>query len=115
MTITRHGSGSPADCPPLEQAVVRFVQELTFEHLDDAAHAGVGRLLRDQLALQIGISQLPWSRQLLSFASAQARPGRSRVAPARSRGRGCRLRQRSVWAWVRGDSTARATATPAVV
>ncbi|MGH6625272.1 MAG: hypothetical protein ACRECD_01790, partial [Burkholderiaceae bacterium] len=62
--------------PPLEQAVVRFVQELRFDHLDDAAHAGVSRLMRDQLALQIGTSQMPWSRQVLAFASAQQRPGR---------------------------------------
>jgi 2-methylcitrate dehydratase PrpD len=59
---------------------VRLVQDLTFEHLDDAAHAGVNRLVRDQLALQIGISQMPWSRQVLSLVGAQARNGRSRVA-----------------------------------
>lgn len=68
------------NCPALEQAVVRLVQDLRFEHLDAPAHAGVSRLVRDQLALQIGTSQMPWSRQVLSFATAQARPGRSRVA-----------------------------------
>jgi 2-methylcitrate dehydratase PrpD len=65
---------------PLEQSVVRFVQELRYEHLDATALAGVSRLLRDQLALQVGISRMPWSKQLLAYARAQARPGRSRVA-----------------------------------
>lgn len=80
MTTVRHDSSSPTDCPALERSVVRLVQELTFDHLEDAAHAGVSRLVRDQLALQIGISQMPWSRQVLSLVSAQARTGRSRVA-----------------------------------
>jgi 2-methylcitrate dehydratase PrpD len=70
----------PANCPPLEQAVVRFIQELKYEHLDTAAHAGVNRLLRDQIALQIGISKMPWSEQLLKYATAQQRPGKSRVS-----------------------------------
>ncbi|KXV16719.1 2-methylcitrate dehydratase [Caballeronia megalochromosomata] len=65
---------------PLERAVVRFIQELKFDHLDDTALDGVNRLLRDQIALQIGISQMPWSKQLLSYASAQQRPGRSRIS-----------------------------------
>ena len=69
-----------AQCPPLEQAVVRLIRELRFEHLDDAAHAGVNRLMRDQIALQIGTSRMPWSRQLLEYVATQHRPGRSRVA-----------------------------------
>lgn len=67
-------------CPPLEQALVRFVQDLRYEDLDAPAHAGVNRLMRDQLALQIGISQMPWSQQLLKYATAQQRPGASHVA-----------------------------------
>lgn len=70
---------TPDNCPPLEQAVVRFIQELKYEHLDGPAHAGINRLMRDQLALQIGISRMPWSQQLLQYAQAQQRPGRSRV------------------------------------
>ena len=66
--------------PALELAVVRFIQELRFDHLDDTALAGVNRLLRDQVALQIGISRMPWSKQLLEYATAQQRPGRSRVS-----------------------------------
>lgn len=73
-------STTPDHCPPLEQALVRFIQELRYEHLDAPAHAGVNRLMRDQLALQIGVSQMPWSEQLLRYATAQQRPGVSRVA-----------------------------------
>lgn len=68
------------NCLPLEEAVVRLIQDLRYEHLDAAAHAGVGRLLRDQIALQIGISRMPWSRQLLSYMEGQKREGRSHVA-----------------------------------
>lgn len=73
-------STSPSHCPPLEQAVVRLIQELTFDHLDAPAHAGVSRLMRDQLALQIGTSQMPWSQQVLAYATSQQHPGRSHVA-----------------------------------
>ncbi|MFD1559467.1 MmgE/PrpD family protein [Paraburkholderia silviterrae] len=79
---TEHETPStvPANCPPLEQEVVRFIQELKYEHLDASAHAGVNRLMRDQIALQIGISKMPWSGQLLKYATAQQRPGKSRVS-----------------------------------
>jgi 2-methylcitrate dehydratase PrpD len=77
MTTT---AGSLANCPALEGAIVRFIQDLRYEQLDDTALAGVSRLLRDQLSLQVGISRMPWSVQLLAFAQAQARPGASRVA-----------------------------------
>jgi 2-methylcitrate dehydratase PrpD len=80
VTSIPNDSSSPTHCPPLEQAVVRLVQQLTFDHLDEAALAGVSRLMRDQLALQIGTSQMPWSHQVLAFARAQQRTGRSRVA-----------------------------------
>ncbi|RZL90054.1 MAG: MmgE/PrpD family protein [Variovorax sp.] len=80
MTSTTQDSRVPLHCPPLEQAVVRLVQELKYEHLNDAAHAGVNRLMRDQLALQIGTSRMPWSHQVLAYAISQQRPGRSRVA-----------------------------------
>lgn len=80
MTSTTGVSSAPLNCPPLEQSVVRLIQELTYDHLDDPAHAGINRLMRDQLALQIGISQMPWSRQVLAYATAQQRPGRSRVS-----------------------------------
>lgn len=67
------------DIPSLEQAVVQFIQELKYQHLDNTAHAGISRLIRDQLALQIGISQMPWSQQLFKYAMTQQRPGNSHV------------------------------------
>ncbi len=72
-----------ANCPPLEQSVVGFIQELKYEHLTPAAHEGIGRLMRDQFALQVGISQMPWSQQLLKYVTSQQRPGVSRVAASR--------------------------------
>ena len=69
-----------ANCPALEQAIVQLIQQVSYDQLDDGAKAGLDRLLRDQLALEIGVSQMPWSRQLLEYAKVQARPGRSRVA-----------------------------------
>ncbi|WP_077000823.1 MmgE/PrpD family protein [Variovorax sp. KK3] len=83
MTDPRNDGQTLTHCPPLEQAVVRFIQDLRYEHLDAAAHAGVNRLMRDQLALQIGTSRMPWSRQLLEYAVAQQRPGKSRVSASR--------------------------------
>ncbi|MGE0487020.1 MAG: MmgE/PrpD family protein [Gammaproteobacteria bacterium] len=79
MSAMQAVSSPTPDCPPLEAAVVGLVQNLAFEHLDAAAHAGVNRLMRDQLALQVGIAQMPWSQQLLAYARAQLRPGTSRV------------------------------------
>ncbi|KWF36102.1 MmgE/PrpD family protein [Burkholderia pseudomultivorans] len=81
MTVTRETrSVAPDNCPPLEQAVVRFIQEMKYEHLDARALAGVNRLMRDQIALQVGISKMPWSEQLLVYAKAGQRPGKSRVS-----------------------------------
>lgn len=68
------------NCPSLEQAVVQLIQDLRYEQLDKAALAGVSRLLRDQIALQVGTAQMPWSRQVLEFVRAQHAPGKSRVA-----------------------------------
>jgi 2-methylcitrate dehydratase PrpD len=79
-TVHDTSSTIPANCPPLEQAVVRFIQELKYEHITAAARDGVNRLMRDQIALQIGISKMPWSQQLLKYATAQQRPGKSRVS-----------------------------------
>ena len=78
--MSTNPSTTLSNCPPLEQAVVRFIQELKYDDLDAAAHEGISRLMRDQLALQVGISQMPWSRQLLEYATGQQRAGTSLVA-----------------------------------
>ena len=67
------------NCPPLEKSVVRFILLASLDQLDGAAKAGLGRLIRDQIALEIGTSQMPWSRQLLEYAKVHARAGISRV------------------------------------
>lgn len=69
--------GSPNGCPPLERAVVRFVRDLSFDSLGMDVRAAASRLIRDQLAVQIGSPRLPWSRQVLAFALERHRPGRS--------------------------------------
>lgn len=78
--MSEQHTNSLPDCPPLEQSFVRLIQELRYESLDDAALAGIDRLMRDQLALQIGISQMPWSQQVLSFALSHKSSGNSHVA-----------------------------------
>ena len=65
--------------PPLEASVVQLVHNLGRPHLDPAASAGLDRLLRDQIALQIGISQLPWSKKVLAHARSKGRAGRSHI------------------------------------
>jgi 2-methylcitrate dehydratase PrpD len=72
-------SPSLEGCPPLEQAVVRFIQELTIDRVSKEVRAAVSLLLRDQLAVQIGSAGLPWSRQVLSLAKGRHLPGRSSV------------------------------------
>jgi len=69
----------PLSAPPLEQAVVQLALDLTPERLDPEVRAAVSTLMRDQLAVQIGSSRLPWSKQILSFATKRQLPGRSSV------------------------------------
>ncbi|RZL91571.1 MAG: MmgE/PrpD family protein [Variovorax sp.] len=70
---------APLSAPPLEQAVVELVQELTPDRLGPEARVAVSTLMRDQLAVQIGSSRLPWSKQILTFAAKRQLPGRSSV------------------------------------
>lgn len=67
-------------CPPVEAALVRLVHGLGYEDLSPETFAGVGILMRDQIALEIGCSQLPWSGQVLDYARAFGRPGRAVIA-----------------------------------
>ncbi len=70
----------PVGVPPLERALVRFIRALRYDDLPAEAIAAVSTLMRDQIALQIGGSQLPWSKQILDFARLRALPGSSVVA-----------------------------------
>ncbi len=73
------GSPVPLAAPPLERAVVQLVLALTPDRLDANVRAAVSTLMRDQLAVQIGSSRLPWSKQILSFAAKRRLSGRSSV------------------------------------
>ncbi|MGD9765571.1 MAG: MmgE/PrpD family protein [Candidatus Binatia bacterium] len=66
-------------CPPLERSLIRFIQGLGADRIGKETRAAVSCLLRDQLAVQIGSAGLPWSRQVLSFATASQLPGQSSV------------------------------------
>lgn len=48
----------------LEDAAARFVVDFELENIDEQALASAKALFKDQLAIQIGASQLPWSRQV---------------------------------------------------
>lgn len=61
------------DLPTLERAVAAFVVNFDADAIDAAAREDIKRLIKDQLAIQIGASQLPWSRQVRQFR--QPRPG----------------------------------------
>lgn len=73
------------DCPPLEKAAVDFLLRFDASRLDEAARAATSRLMRDQLAVQIGCSQLPWSGHVLAYAQANSAPGNSLVTGSRLR------------------------------
>ncbi|HYF17646.1 MAG TPA: MmgE/PrpD family protein [Ramlibacter sp.] len=70
---------SPADCPPLESAVVRFIQEFDTGSVTPDLRVLVSRVMRDQFSSQVGNSRLPWSRQARAAIDAHHVPGRSRV------------------------------------
>lgn len=72
-------SNAPADCPPLEGAVVRFIREFGVECVTPGLRAMVSRVLRDQFGSQVGNSRLPWSKQARAAVDAHHVPGRSRV------------------------------------
>lgn len=62
----------------LERAVAEFVVGFSAKDIDAEARQTVKALIKDQLAVQIGASQLPWSRQVRSFFR-KPRPGKSTV------------------------------------
>jgi 2-methylcitrate dehydratase PrpD len=58
----------------LERSVAEFLVSFEPNDIDDEARKVVKTLLKDQLALQIGASQLPWSKQVRTFMR-NPRPG----------------------------------------
>ena len=51
----------------VERAVAQFVVDFDSRDLDSSARMSVKTLVKDQLAIQVGASQLPWSRQVSEF------------------------------------------------
>ncbi len=55
----------------LERAVARFITGFGSQHLGEDARTDLKALLFDQLANQVGASQLPWSKQVREFRKPQ--------------------------------------------
>lgn len=66
-------------CPNFEFSIVNFIHNFRMDHLEKDAVSGLRRLLCDQIAVQIGVSQFPWSKNLLEYTISQQRSGVSRV------------------------------------
>lgn len=65
--------------PSLEEAIARFVVDLSLDKLTPETEEGARRLMQDQLAVQIGCAALPWSRAILEFIRSRHAPGNARV------------------------------------
>lgn len=61
----------------LERAVARFVVNFRYEDIDEATLAALKGLIKDQFAIQLGASVLPWSRQTRVFR--RPHPGRATI------------------------------------
>jgi len=77
LSSLKHPILSKEQTSTLERAVAQFVADFNSADIDDAARASAKALIKDQLAIQIGASQLPWSRQVR--AARQLRPGSSTI------------------------------------
>jgi 2-methylcitrate dehydratase PrpD len=65
----------------LERAAARFVTEFRASDIDEATLASLKALIKDQFAIQVGASQLPWSRKTLAFRN--PRPGKATIVGER--------------------------------
>lgn len=61
----------------LEQAVAKFVVDFGPQHIDAGARECAKMLIKDQFAIQLGVSQLSWSQQVRAFRD--PRPGKSTI------------------------------------
>lgn len=68
----------------LERAVAEFVVGFSIKNIDSEALSTAKALINDQFAIQLGASQLPWSRQVRSFLR-KPRPGNATVAAESTR------------------------------
>jgi 2-methylcitrate dehydratase PrpD len=61
----------------LERAVAQFVVNYKPGDIDEPTKKALKALIKDQFAIQIGASQLPWSKQTRSFRN--PRPGKATI------------------------------------
>lgn len=61
----------------LERAVARFVVNYKFSDIDEATLNAAKGLIKDQFAIQVGASVLPWSQKTLAFRN--PRPGKATI------------------------------------
>lgn len=62
----------PDENQTLEVAIARFVVNFKYTDIDDATMSALKALIKDQFAIQIGASQLPWSKKTLAFRNPHA-------------------------------------------
>lgn len=55
----------------IERSVARFIVGFGSQHIDALAREDLKALIKDQIAIQVGASQLPWSRQVHDFRKPQ--------------------------------------------
>ncbi|MGK2955345.1 MAG: MmgE/PrpD family protein, partial [Solirubrobacterales bacterium] len=67
------------DNDALEKAVATFVVSFGEAHLRDETRRALRLLLKDQLSVQIGVSRLPWARQIRAYAEETRLPGNATV------------------------------------
>lgn len=66
-----------ADSATFERDVARFVTNFSARDIDGATLAALKGLIKDQFAIQVGASQLPWSRKTRQFRN--PRPGKATI------------------------------------
>lgn len=76
--------GDPAEEGALERAVVEFVRGFDRARIGESGLRAARTLLKDQLAVQLGASQLPWSRDARRCL-AKPRPGGATVVAEEGR------------------------------
>jgi 2-methylcitrate dehydratase PrpD len=68
------------DHDPIEAEVESFIDEFSYEDLADEDLVAAKRLLKDNLAVSVGLSVLPWSEAADGYAREQEQSGPSTVA-----------------------------------
>jgi 2-methylcitrate dehydratase PrpD len=69
----------------LEEAAARFIHDFDRASIRAEALNAAQLILKDQLSIQIGVSQLPWSRNARSYVEHIRRPGEATVVADRVR------------------------------